>query len=65
MVYIEEPKEVDIVIAGGTLTAEDRKLIRAMIARQKAKDKVKSVRVRVASAPAKRASKAARTKVKS
>ena len=37
MGYIAEPKDVDLVIAGGKLTAEDRKLLRAMIAKQKAK----------------------------
>lgn len=36
MGYIEEPKDVDLVIAGGKLTAEDRKLIRALIRKQKA-----------------------------
>jgi hypothetical protein len=65
MGYIAEPKDVDLVIAGGKLTAEDRKLLRAMIAKQKAKLKTKSVRVRAVSTHAKRARMASRPKAKS
>ena len=64
MGYIEEPKNVDLVIAGGKLTAEDRRLLRAMIAKQKAKLKTTSVRVRAVSAQVKRARKASRPKAK-
>jgi len=62
MGYIAEPLDVDLVIAGGKLTAEDRKLLRAMIAKQKAKSGTKAVRVRAVSPRAKRLHKAARSK---
>ncbi len=64
MGYIAEPKDVDLVIAGGKLTAEDRRLLRAMIAKQKAKLKTASLRVRAVSTRAKRAHKASRPKAK-
>ena len=64
MGYIAEPKDVDLVIAGGKLTAEDRKLLRALIAKQKAKLKTPSVRVRAVGARARRARKASRPKAK-
>ena len=64
MGYIEEPKNVDLVIAGGKLTAEDRRLLRAMIAKQKAKLKTTSVRVRAVSTRTKRARNASRLKTK-
>jgi hypothetical protein len=64
MGYIAEPKDVDLVIAGGKLTAEDRKLLRALIAKQKAKLKTTSVRVRTVSTRAKRARKASRPTAK-
>ncbi len=64
MGYIAEPKDVDLVIAGGKLTAEDRKLLRALIAKQKAKLKTTSVRVRAVSTRAKRARKASRPTAK-
>ena len=58
MGYIEEPKNVDLVIAGGKLTAEDRRLLTAMIAKQKAKRTNASVRVSAGRTRAKRARKA-------
>jgi|GEM_PF-681454 len=65
MGYIEEPNDVDLVIAGGNLTREDRRLIRAMIARQKSAEKVKAVRVRASTpARAKKARKTTRTRAK-
>ncbi len=64
MGYIAEPKDVHLVIAGGKLTAEDRKLLRAMIAKQKAELKTTSVRARAVSARVKRARKASRPKAK-
>ena len=64
MGYIAEPEDVDLVITGGKLTAEDRKLLRAMIAKQKAKLKAASVRVRAVSTRAKRARKVSRPKAK-
>jgi hypothetical protein len=39
MRHKEEPEEVDLVIAGGTLTAEDRKLISALIRKEHASNK--------------------------
>lgn len=39
MRHKEEPEEVDLVIAGGTLTAEDRKLIRELIKKERASKK--------------------------
>jgi uncharacterized membrane protein len=62
MGYIAEPKDVDLVIAGGKLTVEDRKLLRAMIAKQK--EKIKPVRSRAVKVRAKRARKAAPLKAK-
>ena len=35
MRHKEEPEEVDLVIAGGELTAEDRKLISALIKKER------------------------------
>jgi hypothetical protein len=35
----EEPEEVDLVIAGGELTAEDRKLISTLIKKERASKK--------------------------
>ena len=65
MGYIEEPKNMDLVIAGGKLTPEDRKLIRAMIARQKSARKSKAVRVRdTAPTRTKKARKTTRARVK-
>ncbi len=64
MGYIEEPKNVDLVIAGGKLTPEDRKLIRAMIAKQKSASKVKRARAGVPASRSKRTRKASRTKTK-
>jgi hydroxyethylthiazole kinase-like sugar kinase family protein len=64
MGYIAEPLDVDLVIAGGKLTAEDRKLLRAMITKQKAKSKARPVRVRAVSSGAKRARKTSRPKAK-
>lgn len=61
---IHEPLGVDLVIAGGKLTAEDRRLLRAMIAKQKAKLKTTTVRVRAVSARAKRAREASRLTAK-
>lgn len=39
MRHKEEPEEVDLVIAGGTLTAEDRKLLSALIKKERAAKK--------------------------
>jgi hypothetical protein len=39
MRHKEEPEEVDLVIAGGELTAEDRKLISALIKKERAEKK--------------------------
>jgi hypothetical protein len=39
MGYIQEPKNVDLVIAGGKLTPEDRKLISALIKNERAPKK--------------------------
>lgn len=39
MRHKEVPEEVDLVIAGGTLTAEDRKLISALIKKERAAKK--------------------------
>ncbi len=39
MRHKEVPEEVDLVIAGGTLTAEDRKLISALIKKERASKK--------------------------
>ena len=39
MRHKEEPEEVDLVIAGGKLTAEDRKLISALIKKERAAKK--------------------------
>jgi hypothetical protein len=64
MGYIAEPKDVDLVIAGGKLTAEDRKLLRALIAKQKAKLKTPSLRVRAVSTRTKRTRRASRPKAK-
>lgn len=44
MGYIAEPQDVDLVIAGGKLTAEDRRLLRRIIAKQKAKSNSKTKR---------------------
>ncbi|MEO8587819.1 MAG: hypothetical protein ABI432_00475 [Flavobacteriales bacterium] len=64
MGYIAEPQDVDLVIAGGKLATEDRKLLRAMIAKQKAKVKTTSPRVLAGSTRAKRARNASRPKAK-
>lgn len=39
MRHKEVPEEVDLVIAGGELTAEDRKLISALIKKERAEKK--------------------------
>ncbi len=39
MRHKEEPEEVDLVIAGGELTAEDRKLISALIKKERSSKK--------------------------
>lgn len=39
MGYIQEPKNVDLVIAGGKLTPEDRKLISALIKKERSSKK--------------------------
>jgi len=64
MGYIEEPKNVDLSIAGGKLTPEDRKLIRAMIAKQRSANKVKRARAGVQASRTTRTRKASRTKTK-
>ena len=65
MSYIEEPKNVDLVIAGGSLTAEDRRLIRATIQRQKSANKARATKPHASNpARAKRARRTVGSKVK-
>lgn len=64
MGYIAEPQDVDLVIAGGKLTAEDRKLLRALMAKQKSAKTVERVRAGVPTRNAKHARKSSRTKAK-
>lgn len=67
MRHKEEPEEVDLVIAGGELTAEDRKLISALIKKERASRKrpaTKSALPKAAVVKRTARSKTARTQAK-